>query len=277
MLHAVLRVLSGRQNGAVIPLPVGKFLIGREEDCQLRPNSELVSRHHCVFTNDEFTLRLRDLGSTNGTFVNGERLRGGAILNSGDKVSVGKIDFEVLVGEAAAAAGGGATQSPSSGSSVDETRTVAISETSTEIPSMGVPTETPVPVQTGDTVYQGIPGQVPGYIPAPGYPPQYMQQPYPYPAYPPGFPGYYPMPMGYPAQAMYPQQPAAAPAVAVPAVPAAEGVPEVRLPDPATTGAKPPETPPPKPADDGKGVSSANVPETAEKIIKQYLQRRPTT
>jgi pSer/pThr/pTyr-binding forkhead associated (FHA) protein len=77
MLQAVLRVLSGRQNGAFIPLPVGKFLIGREEDCQLRPNSELVSRHHCVFTNDDFTLRLRDLGSTNGTFVNGERLRGG--------------------------------------------------------------------------------------------------------------------------------------------------------------------------------------------------------
>ena len=116
MLHALLRVLTGRQTGALIPLPLGKFLIGREEDCQLRPNSELISRHHCVFTNDNFTLRLRDLGSTNGTFVNGERLRGGAMLNSGDRVSVGKIEFEVLVGQDAerAAQGKSGTQSAES-------------------------------------------------------------------------------------------------------------------------------------------------------------------
>ena len=278
MLQAVLRVLSGRQNGALIPLPVGKFLIGREEDCQLRPNSELVSRHHCVFTNDNFTVRLRDLGSTNGTFVNGERLRGGAMLKSGDKISVGKIDLEVLIGEAAQAAEHGATADPAaSAPGADDTRTVAISETMTEIPAVGAPPAAPVPVQTGDTVYQGVPGQMPGYMVPPGYPPQYMQQPYPYPGYPPGYPGYYPMPMGYPAQPMYPQQAAAAPPAVASTEPADGDVPEVRLPDPSTTGAKPPEPPAPKPADDGKGGSAVNVPETAEKIIKQYLQRRPTT
>jgi pSer/pThr/pTyr-binding forkhead associated (FHA) protein len=278
MLHAALRVLSGRQNGALIPLPVGKFLIGREEDCQLRPNSELVSRHHCVFTNDDFTVRLRDLGSTNGTFVNGERLRGGVMLKSGDKVSVGKIDFEVLVGDEAQSAERSAVGAPSaSPPGVDDTRTVAISETSTEIPAVSMPVEPPVAVQTGDTVYQGVPGQMPGYMPPPGYPPQYMQQPYPYPSYPPGYPGYYPMPMGYPGQPMYPQQPVAAPAATAPAASETGGFPEVKLPDPATTGAKPPEAPPAKPADDAKGANAANVPETAEKIIKQYLQRRPTS
>ena len=97
MLHAVLRVLSGRQNGALIPLPVGKFLIGREEDCQLRPNSELVSRHHCVFTNDDFTVRLRDLGSTNGTKVNGQRLTRGALL-PGDELAFGSQKFRVHLG-----------------------------------------------------------------------------------------------------------------------------------------------------------------------------------
>jgi predicted component of type VI protein secretion system len=278
MLHAVLRVLSGRQNGALIPLPVGKFLIGREEDCQLRPNSELVSRHHCVFTNDDFTVRLRDLGSTNGTFVNGERLRGGAMLKSGDKVAVGKIDFEVLVGEEAEAAERGAAgEAPASAPGVDDTRTVAVAETMTEIPAVGAPPPAPVPVQTGDTVYQGVPGQAPGYMAPPGYPPQYMQQPYPYPGFPPGYPGYYPMPMGYPGQPMYPVPASAAPLAAAPAAPADGGVPEVRLPDPSTTGAKPPEPPAPKPADAAKGANSANVPETAEKIIKQYLQRRPTS
>src|SRR5690349_19521616 len=94
MLAVILKVLSARQQGSTIPLPTGRFLIGREEDCHLRPNSELVSRHHCVFTHDEYTVRVRDLGSTNGTFVNGNRVRGTAVLSSGDRVTVGKLEFE---------------------------------------------------------------------------------------------------------------------------------------------------------------------------------------
>ncbi len=98
MLGAELRVASGKQKGKSIPLKVGKFMVGRGEDCHLRPNNELVSRHHCVFTVDEFVVRLRDLGSTNGTFVNGERIRGQVILNQGDRVAIGKLDFEVAIG-----------------------------------------------------------------------------------------------------------------------------------------------------------------------------------
>ena len=100
-MQAQLRVASGKNKGNIIPLPVGKFLIGREEDCHLRPNSEAVSRHHCVFTSDEFAVRLRDLGSTNGTFVNGEKIARAVILHSGDKVSIGKLEFEVVVRDAA--------------------------------------------------------------------------------------------------------------------------------------------------------------------------------
>jgi pSer/pThr/pTyr-binding forkhead associated (FHA) protein len=95
MLSAELRVASGKQKGKAIPLKIGKFMVGRGEDCHLRPNNELVSRHHCVFTVDEFVVRLRDLGSTNGTIVNGERIRGQVILNQGDKVGIGKLEFEV--------------------------------------------------------------------------------------------------------------------------------------------------------------------------------------
>ncbi len=103
MLQAELKVIGGKQGGKVIPLTTQKFLIGREQDCHLRPNSELVSRHHCVFTQDDFGLRLRDLGSTNGTFVNGERLRGQVMLQTGDRVHIGKLDFEVVVQEPAPA------------------------------------------------------------------------------------------------------------------------------------------------------------------------------
>ena len=67
MLQAELKILGGKHQGKAIPLSTKKFLVGREQDCQLRPNSDLVSRHHCVFSIDDYAVRLRDLGSTNGT------------------------------------------------------------------------------------------------------------------------------------------------------------------------------------------------------------------
>ena len=50
---------------------------------------------------------------------------------------------------------------------------------------------------------------------------------------------------------------------------------DIRLPDPAETGAKPPE-PKPEAQKDAKGEVKKNIPDTAAGIIKQYLQRRPT-
>jgi predicted component of type VI protein secretion system len=98
-MHVELKVVEGKQQGAVIPLNRKKFLIGREEDCHLRPNSELVSRHHCVFTTDDFTVRLRDLGSTNGTFVNDVRTTGQVVLKHGDRIKIGKLTFEVSISQ----------------------------------------------------------------------------------------------------------------------------------------------------------------------------------
>ncbi|HVW01202.1 MAG TPA: FHA domain-containing protein, partial [Planctomycetaceae bacterium] len=95
-MQVELVVVEGKQQGAVIPVR-NKFLIGREEDCQLRPNSELVSRHHCVFTIDDYTVRLRDLGSTNGTYVNEERTNGLVVLKSGDRIRIGKLVFELRI------------------------------------------------------------------------------------------------------------------------------------------------------------------------------------
>src|SRR5271154_2869023 len=103
MLQAKLKVVGGRHHGRVIPLATKKFLIGREQDCHLRPNSELVSRHHCVFTVDDFSVHVRDLGSTNGTYVNDQRVRGEILLNSGDRIRGGKLDFEWAMGDRVAA------------------------------------------------------------------------------------------------------------------------------------------------------------------------------
>lgn len=96
-MRAELKVVEGKHQGAVIPINRKKFLVGREEDCHLRPNSDLVSRHHCVFTIDDYSVRLRDLGSTNGTLVNNARVNGQVELKDGDKIRIGKLLFQIVI------------------------------------------------------------------------------------------------------------------------------------------------------------------------------------
>jgi len=102
-MQAELKVVAGKQQGKVIPLTMKKFLIGREKDCHLRPNNDLISRHHCVLTVDEFTVRIRDLGSTNGTYVNSERIQGQVVLQHGDLLSIGKLQFAITIRDVAVA------------------------------------------------------------------------------------------------------------------------------------------------------------------------------
>lgn len=96
-MQVALKVIEGKQTGTLIPLSRQKFLIGREDDCQLRPNSDLVSRHHCVIAVDDFTVRIRDLGSTNGTFVNNQRITTQVVLKQGDLIRIGKLAFEMQI------------------------------------------------------------------------------------------------------------------------------------------------------------------------------------
>jgi len=90
-----LKVLVGAHVGKELPITGPKFLIGRAEDCHLRPKSEMISRHHCVLLVDEESAAIRDLGSRNGTFVNDERVLGERVLTTGDRLKVGPLEFEV--------------------------------------------------------------------------------------------------------------------------------------------------------------------------------------
>lgn len=280
MLSAELKVISGKQAGSVIPLVSGRFLIGREEDCHLRPGNDLVSRHHCVFKTDDFTVRVRDLGSTNGTFVNGERLRGEVMLNTGDTVRVGTLEFEVKIVEGAETTAEGEPAASIEG----EPDT---SQTLIDIPAeehAGAAMHDTAAFQ-GDTVYQspqGDPNQQQPY----GQMPIGYQMPYPQQQYMYGQP--YGMPMGYPQQPMpyppmgYPQQPMQMPPqhhtpppqnVDPAAGEDSQSGPSVTLPDPSQTGAKPPE--PPAPGGQAAPSNEGAVSNTAMDIIKQYTQRRP--
>jgi pSer/pThr/pTyr-binding forkhead associated (FHA) protein len=93
-----LVVVRGKPEGKVIPLFGPSFKIGRGETCHLRPNSEQVSREHAEFTINGNTVSVRDLGSRNGTLVNGSVLKGAACrLKDRDLVQVGPLTFAVTI------------------------------------------------------------------------------------------------------------------------------------------------------------------------------------
>lgn len=231
MLQAELKVVGGKHHGKLIPLTTRKFLIGREQDCQLRPNSELVSRHHCVFTVDDYAVRLRDLGSTNGTIVNDERIRGQVLLKSGDRVRIGKLDFKVIIRDSARQEEPAEQAGPEAAEATAgaETAELAGADTSTSFELPAVPAQPaaepggsdttimmPASPQNGHGMPQQPP-QPPAHAPAP--PPehayQHMLEQYahhqPLPFYQPNTP-YPPQPYPYQAPAlpfpqpsMYPQ------------------------------------------------------------------------
>ena len=92
-----LKVMQGSKAGSEIKVPGPMCLIGRADECHLRPQSEAISRQHCSIIIKENEVCVRDLKSRNGTFVNDERVTEESVLLSGDVLRVGPLEFEVLV------------------------------------------------------------------------------------------------------------------------------------------------------------------------------------
>jgi pSer/pThr/pTyr-binding forkhead associated (FHA) protein len=101
-----LIVASGKSAGRSISIKRNKLLIGRSEECDVRPLSDEVSRRHCVVTVGPADAWIEDLKSRNGTFVNGDRIEAATRtkLADGDVIRVGSL--ELKVSSQAAAAGG---------------------------------------------------------------------------------------------------------------------------------------------------------------------------
>jgi pSer/pThr/pTyr-binding forkhead associated (FHA) protein len=90
-----LIVVQGRPRGKLFRFPPGHYYFGRGAECHIRPNSDWVSRQHCLLRVTREGAWLRDLGSRNGTLVNGELLASERLLEPGDQVQVGPLVFEV--------------------------------------------------------------------------------------------------------------------------------------------------------------------------------------
>ncbi|MCL2005565.1 MAG: FHA domain-containing protein [Planctomycetaceae bacterium] len=90
-----LVVASGNRAGQVIPIAGERFVIGRADDCNLKPRSELISRYHCEVALRDGTAFVRDMGSKNGVFLNDERISETHELKNGDKLAIGPLEFFV--------------------------------------------------------------------------------------------------------------------------------------------------------------------------------------
>lgn len=76
-----------------------EFVIGRGIDCDLQINEAAISRHHCMLRGRGEDYTLSDLGSSNGTYLNGHRLISQAPLSDGDEVKIGDHRFYVEFGD----------------------------------------------------------------------------------------------------------------------------------------------------------------------------------
>ncbi len=94
-----MQVVHGKARGQFLGFPRGEFVFGRGPECHVRPNSEWISRQHCLLrvTSDE--VLIRDLGSANGTLVNGTRVIGERKLEAGDRLELGPFVLEVVLSE----------------------------------------------------------------------------------------------------------------------------------------------------------------------------------
>ena len=97
LVNLRLKIVRGKPKGHILTFPDGEFLFGRGPECDIRPNSDLVSRQHCKLQIRDRNAVLRDLGSRNGTLINGQRLIGEIALSGGDTLQIGPLTLEVLV------------------------------------------------------------------------------------------------------------------------------------------------------------------------------------
>lgn len=94
-----LVVERGPRTGMTFLLREGNTTVGRHPESDIFLNDVTVSRHHCRFVTKADSLLVEDSGSTNGTYVNDERVDS-TELEAGDEVLVGRFHFVVAHGDA---------------------------------------------------------------------------------------------------------------------------------------------------------------------------------
>lgn len=97
-MRALLVPLDG---GNTIEIQKYLLLVGRQTNCDLRIEHKTISKLHCILAKTDGLLLIRDLGSTNGCRVNGQRIKRAALLPN-DVLSIAGFKFKVLLGPSGA-------------------------------------------------------------------------------------------------------------------------------------------------------------------------------
>lgn len=96
-MQVKLKVIGGKNDGREIKISIPEFIIGRGEEAHLRPSSDLISRHHCSLKIENGSVIISDMGSRNGTYVNGQKIDKPHVAKVGDTLRVGRLQFELLI------------------------------------------------------------------------------------------------------------------------------------------------------------------------------------
>ena len=86
----VLLVTQGNQTGQSAALADGVIMIGRGADCQIILDDDYVSTRHARVVSGENGIYVEDMGSTNGSYVNGQRITAPTLITMSDTVRIGK-------------------------------------------------------------------------------------------------------------------------------------------------------------------------------------------
>lgn len=138
----------GKAIGQAIEVRTAKFVIGRDPRCQLRPNSETISRVHAIIELHEGRVVVRDAGTKNGTIVDGRALHGEEVeVADGAQFQVGVLQFTMKI-DAKPALAAGAAPPAEPGSPDDELAALLLGHGSADSES---PTAFLIPTQPVST------------------------------------------------------------------------------------------------------------------------------
>ena len=94
-VHYALRFISGKYQGGEFPLRMNReIVIGRSSDLDMVLVEDMVSRRHAKISSTDSEIFIQDLGSTNGTFVNGTKNRGPRSAPRGRSHPGGNVDHQ---------------------------------------------------------------------------------------------------------------------------------------------------------------------------------------
>jgi pSer/pThr/pTyr-binding forkhead associated (FHA) protein len=96
-LSLVVMTPGNKMEGKVLEIKLAQFVVGRDPQCHLRPASALISKRHCALLQRDGKVFVRDFGSTNGTFVNEEQIKGEVELHHDDQLKIGPLLFRVRI------------------------------------------------------------------------------------------------------------------------------------------------------------------------------------